>query len=390
MSRLPKVAIISNTPSYHVVEVYNEMARLKEIDFRVFYLRKTSYGRHWDYGPPLEHDHIFIRELRLRKHLYLSPGLLREYLRYASDFMVVTQYTPPGMQKLMYFETLRGRPWVFWCEIPHVKYDTDPIIANERLRTALRKAGMLPLRFFAKEIWGIGQRAVRAFEEATSHRVKVYNLPYFSDLERFNEAGAGRRRGGRVRFLWCGSLILRKGADVAAQAVRVLAAEGLDFELHVVGKGPLEANFQALPESARQRVYLHGFQQLNEIPQFYRNSDVLLFPSRHDGWGMTLPEGMGAAMPVISTAQTGSAVDMLIDGQNGFLLPELTLENLTAAMRQLIHQPALIDEMGGAARRMADNYNHRVGARRFLDIIHRAVNAYTAVPVYKQGHGSNG
>jgi glycosyltransferase involved in cell wall biosynthesis len=246
----------------------------------------------------------------------------------------------------------------------------------------LRRVALQPLRY-ANEIWAIGSRAVEEYREVVGDRVPVKNLPYFSDLDRFFAAGEERRRESRVRFLLCGSLNLRKGADVVAEAARVLHDEGLDFELHVVGKGPLDVQFNALPEEVKERIHLYGFRQLDEIPQFYKNSDVLLFPSRHDGWGMTLPEGLAAGMPVVSTEQTGAAVDMIGDGQNGFRLPELTLENLAAAMRRLILQPQLLDEMGAEARQTAGHYTHRAGARRFLDMIHHAVRAYIPASVHK-------
>jgi glycosyltransferase involved in cell wall biosynthesis len=382
VNKLPKVAIITSFPRAQRVEVYNEMARLGEVDFRVFYLRKLPHGRHWEYGPEIEHDHVFIPEYRLRQHLYLSPGLLREYQRYAPDFMIMTQYAAPAMQKMMYWETVRRRPWVFWAEAPNVRFSEGPIIANETLRTGLRRVALQPLRY-ANEIWAIGSRAVEEYREVVGDRVPVKNLPYFSDLDRFFAAGEERRRESRVRFLLCGSLNLRKGADVVAEAARVLHDEGLDFELHVVGKGPLDVQFNALPEEVKERIHLYGFRQLDEIPQFYKNSDVLLFPSRHDGWGMTLPEGLAAGMPVVSTEQTGAAVDMIGDGQNGFRLPELTLENLAAAMRRLILQPQLLDEMGAEARQTAGHYTHRAGARRFLDMIHHAVRAYIPASVHK-------
>lgn len=381
MSHQPKVAIITSFARAQRVEVYNEMARLGEVNFRVFYLRKLPHGRHWEYGPEIEHDHVFIPEYRLRPHVYLSPGLLREYLRYAPDLMIMTQYASPAMQKMMYLETARRRPWVFWAEAPNVRYET-PIIANEVIRTGLRKIALHPLHY-ANEIWAIGWRAVEEYREAVGDRVPVKNLPYFSDLDRFFAAGEERRRASRVRFLLCGSLNLRKGADVVAEAAHVLHDEGLDFELHVVGKGPLNVQFNALPEGVKEHIHLYGFRQLDEIPQFYKNSDVLLFPSRHDGWGMTLPEGLAAGMPVVSTEQTGAAVDMISDGQNGFRLPEVTLENLAAAMRRLILQPQLLDEMGVSSRQTAGHYTHRVGARKFLDMIHHALRAYTPASVHK-------
>ena len=148
-----------------------------------------------------------------------------------------------------------------------------------------------------------------------------------------------------------------------------------------------------LPAPARARVRLLGFRRLAEVPDLYRASDVLVFPSRYDGWGMTLMEGMAAAQPVISTEQTGSAYDVIRDGENGFLLPRAEPALVAGAMRTLLEDPERVRRMGCAARRTAERYTHRAGARAFLDRIHAAAGpapaaAGTAAVSSAEGKGA--
>ena len=370
--RRARVAIVTSMPRAERVHVYNEMARLNEVDFKVFYLRRMAYGRHWDQSelPEIRHDAEFVPELRLHKHLYLSPGLHRRFRLYEPTLMIMTQYASVGMQMLMWRQSVLRRPWVFWSEPPNVRFGDDPIVPFEWLRSTLRELALLPVRHWAREVWGTGQRAVKEFIDDVGCRSPVLNLPYYADLDRFFETANHRRHADRVRFLFCGSLSRRKAADVVATAAGRLAAEGLDFELHVAGKGPLVSDFETLPERARSRIHLLGFKRLSELPTLYAATDVLLFPSRHDGWGMTLMEGMASGQPVISTAQTGSAVDMIRNGENGFLLDSADADALADAMRRLIVARNLIAEMGRAAMETARRYTHREGARAFLDRIH--------------------
>jgi glycosyltransferase involved in cell wall biosynthesis len=234
---------------------------------------------------------------------------------------------------------------------------------------------IFPVRSFPREIWAIGSRAVADYRVVVSDAIPVRNLPYFADVDRFLEAAKRRTPSSRVRFLFCGSLNIRKGADIVAEATRVLDAEGHDFELHIAGTGPLAERFDELPERARSRLTRYGFLQLDDVPAAYAAADVLLFPSRHDGWGMTLGEGLAASMPAISTAQTGAAVDMLEDGRNGFVLPALTIESLASAMRYFLLNPNRIAAMGAAAQQTASQYTHRIGARRFIEAIRSATES---------------
>lgn len=367
----PKIAIITSFPREHVVHVYNEMTRLNEVDFRVFYLRKMPYGRHWEYGPSIEHDAVFIPEIRLHKHVYLSPGLFRAYRAYSPDLMIMTQYASPGMQLIMYHDSILRRPWVFWSEHPGMAYSYDPIFRNAFLRTIGRKIALAPVKSFPKEIWAIGSKAVDAYKKIASTKIPIKNLPYFADLNHFFHSGQNRSNYGTVRFLFCGNLHVVKGFDVVIDAIEDLFQSGrFNFEVHIAGVGPLKDKLEKVIRAGRGNVVYYGFLQLNEVPKLYSATDVLLFPSRYDGWGMALPEGMAASMPVISTAQTGSAVDMIMHGENGYLMESLNTEELVFYMCRFIEEPGIIRTMGKKARETATHYTHRVGARNFLDMIH--------------------
>lgn len=372
----PKIAIITSFPRHQRVEVYNEMAKDNEINFCVFYLRKLPYGRNWEYGPKIEHNAIFIPELRIYRHFYLSPGFLKKFIKYNPDLMIMTQYATLGMQMLMYLESIRKKPWIFWSEIPYVQYAENPIIHNEYLRKYLRKLFLLPVKYFPKEIWGVGARAVKEYQKIARDRIVVKNLPYFANLDRFFLAAKSRQSASCVRFLFSGSLSLRKGADVVAKAIKLLSDQGLNFEIHIAGKGPLEKEFKNLPDSVWKHIHWYGFLQLNDIPKVYSQTDVLLFPSRHDGWGMTLGEGMAAGMPVISTSYTGAAVDMLKDGYNGFLLSKITAKHLADTMCKFITNPKLIKKMGYQALKTSEKYTYKIGAHTFLNMIKNALDTY--------------
>lgn len=361
-----RTAIITSFPRAQRVEVYNEMARVGDVEFRVFYLRNMPHGRHWEYGPSIEHDAVFIPERRLKKHLYLSPGLLNEFRRYEPDNMVMTQYASPGMQMLMYYCGIKNIPWVFWSEAPYVRYADDPIVKNDYLRHLLRTVAMWPIAWWAKEIWPIGSRAEQEFRQYI-RREKIYrNLTYYADLDRFFQAAERRDQHiGRADFLFSGSLTLRKGADLVADAIESLSSEGLDFRVTVIGKGPLMDRFKALSDSARSRVRMVGFVQLEDVPDYYANSNVLLFPSRHDGWGMSLVEGMASGMTVISTKQTGAAIDMIRHEKNGLIMDYASNTKLEEEMRKLIKDPSLITKLGREAKITAEAYTHTAGAEKF-------------------------
>ena len=366
--KLKKVAIITSFPRAQRVAVYNEMMNNDNFSFNVFYLRSMPYGRHWKYGPKLLHSHHLVKELRIWKHLYLSPGLFSKFKSYKPDLMIMTQYASPGMQLLMYYCSIRKIPWIFWGEAPHVRYESA-FVKNEFLRTLLRKIAMIPIKYFAKEVWGIGNRAISDYRQEFGSNKVYRNLPYFSDLTDFLSAGHNRIISDVPVFMFSGSLSYRKGADLFVKAIEELSTKGYRFDVIVLGVGEFRSLFDSIDVSENIRIRMCGFVQLNEVPDQYSRANILVFPSRHDGWGMTLPEGMAAGMAVISTPYTGCAVDTIKHKDNGLIVDTDTHEHLAAAMKELLDNPDLIELYGKRSRETIKQYTHIKGAEKFCAMI---------------------
>ena len=369
---MKKIAIITSFPRIQRVDFYNEMQKNKEHEFNVFYLRSMPHGRHWKYGPKLKHNHKLIKELRIWKHLYLSPRLLREFVDYNPDMMIMTQYASPGMQLLMYYCSIKKIPWIFWAEAPHVRYET-PFVKNEKLRTILRKIAMIPIKYFSKEVWGVGDRAVEEYKIEFGLNKIYKNLPYYSDLRPFFKIAENRKEMPMPCFLFSGSLSYRKGADLFLSAIKLLANEGLIFSVVTMGIGRYYKDFKLIEhEYDNVKIDNLGFIQLNNVPEVYQNSNILVFPSRHDGWGMTLPEGMASSMAVITTTYAGCAIDTIEHNENGMIV-DTNIEALSGAMRVLIKHTELITILGKKAQLTIKSYTHNKGAKKFDSYINKAL-----------------
>ena len=65
-------------------------------------------------------------------------------------------------------------------------------------------------------------------------------------------------------------------------------------------------------------IFFHGFVQPNAIVELYLESDLFLFCSRYDGWGLVINEAIAAGLPVITSDQVGAS-EWILNGFNGFL-----------------------------------------------------------------------
>ena len=82
------------------------------------------------------------------------------------------------------------------------------------------------------------------------------------------------------------------------------------------------------------RVEWVGFKDWDDLPAVYATAQFLCVPSRHDGWGLVVPEGLASALPTIATNRTGAAIDLIETRRNGWVIAADDEDALYHAMAQ--------------------------------------------------------
>jgi glycosyltransferase involved in cell wall biosynthesis len=221
----------------------------------------------------------------------------------------------------------------------------------------------------------MGRLAVNTYRAEFGSKRSYVNLPYFSDLSRFSTAAetASKKPEG-VSFLFSGSLVRRKGVDLLVPAFVRIASEFPDARLRLLGDGPLAGSVRQQTAHLGNRCEFLGFRDWGALPSVYAQSRILCAPSRHDGWGLIVPEGLAAGLPVITTNRTGAGVEFVQTGRNGWLIEADNGEALFSAMRlaALLHDVEL-RQLSLSARASVQEHSLAHGAERFLDAASAAV-----------------
>jgi glycosyltransferase involved in cell wall biosynthesis len=107
-----------------------------------------------------------------------------------------------------------------------------------------------------------------------------------------------------------------------------------------------------------------------EVHRWFNQSDVFVFPSLAEGSAIVTYEAMAAALPLITTANSGSVAR---DNEDGFIVPARDAAALAEKIRFLFEQPALRERLGSQARRRIEA-NYTWGHYRTrLRTVYRAV-----------------
>lgn len=152
-----------------------------------------------------------------------------------------------------------------------------------------------------------------------------------------------------------GWLLPIKGPMYLLKAMEGLWQNYPDTELVYVGKGDLEKELrqEALRLGVSDRVAFPGWR--DDIPEIMQCLDVFVLPSLNEGMGRVLVEAMAAGKPVVASG-VGGILDLVKDGLNGFLVEPGNPGALCDAIRKLLSDKRLRDEMGRQGRDMAQDF----------------------------------
>lgn len=102
------------------------------------------------------------------------------------------------------------------------------------------------------------------------------------------------------------------------------------------------------------RVFFKG--TTHNLNREYVKSDLFVFPSKFEGFGMAMVEAMAAGLPAIAFKSCNAASAIIKDGVNGMLADD-GIEGLSEAMKVCMNDKNLRTTLGSNARKTAWNYN---------------------------------
>ena len=180
-------------------------------------------------------------------------------------------------------------------------------------------------------------------------RSRISVIPHSVDLVRFSPAPRPARIESTLRVVFVGSLGLGKGFPYLLNAERMLGPERVS--VHVVGATG-DPWCRRLFETLRKglKVSVAPGDPLNA----YRDADLLVLPTLHDGFGYVVAEAMACGLPVITTDRCGAA-EWVRDGESGWVVPAANGDALAAALDRALHRSTDLREMGRAARRTIES-----------------------------------
>lgn len=193
-------------------------------------------------------------------------------------------------------------------------------------------------------------------------RIRIAQLgvnPEFNSLKSIYSSA------GKIRLIFTGGFGSRKGAALIIGALQILSKKNIEFSLDVVGS---VMNDITIPDWFRKSpsIKLHGYLPQEKMKPLLEQSDIYIFPTYAEGAAQSVKEAMSVGLPVITTRQSGSPI---INGENGILIEDDSVEALTEAIIYLGHNIALQEKLGrNAAQTIRENHTWEKFAFRTMEV----------------------
>jgi glycosyltransferase involved in cell wall biosynthesis len=154
--------------------------------------------------------------------------------------------------------------------------------------------------------------------------------------------------------VWVGRFVQEKGLEYLLKAAKIVSRKAKNVKFLLVGDGPLKAKIMKLASDLGllgKFVRFTGPLKREEVAKILGRASVFVFPSLREGLPLSVLEAMACGTPVVGSDVPGIK-DLVVNGENGLLVPARNPKMLAEALLTLLNEVELRKEMGRKARRL--------------------------------------
>jgi len=164
-----------------------------------------------------------------------------------------------------------------------------------------------------------------------------------------------------------------EGLRWVIRACGELMRQGLNFKLVIAGDGKERAKLQQMAaEQVAGCVLFVGKIPREDLYRYYSAADVFVFPGIRESLGMVFLEAQSCGLPVVAFNNAG-VPEAVRDGQTGLLVPMYAREPFVAAIKRLMLDKNLRQQMSMAAKSYVREFHDLNNNYQELELSLRAI-----------------
>ena len=329
-----KYLILNDIPTPWREPVYERVYHALLAAVQVVYFKSNEKRRLWSFDLG-SHPKIILRGITItigKTERFFNPGivplLLRERPRVALIFASIKD--PSAWLALIICRLLKTK----------IALLDDSWLGRDRAITGpQRLARRIMYNCFGDAFVGTSEQTLAMFKHYNRRLVseQLFLSHLVADNDFFRARLGGKRLERRFDVMFSGRIVPVKNPEFFAKVCAGVKARLGRCRVLIIGEGDetLKAAMRDIFENCGVEYEFAGFIAHNMLPDYYTRAKLLLLPTSGDCWGVVINEAMLAGTPVVTTDMTAAAGELVINEQNGSILP-LDVDTWTQAVVKML------------------------------------------------------
>jgi L-malate glycosyltransferase len=295
----------------------------------------------------------------------------RKALKEVRPDVIHVQYLAPGSLSILLFKLLRAKKVIVTAHVPgHIyRYKWIPqFIAKHLTESFLCVSKSSEEDFFeeeaqefTKELFGKGRKHFTIYN---CIETDISNSNTGTDHSTFNIQHSTFTLGIVSR------LSHEKGIDVLISAMPMILKHNPNVKLLIVGEGAEKEKLNELAEKLKvsDAITWAGLQSKDSLAEFYSQMELVVVPSRFEGFGLTAIEAMNHGIPVVASAVDGLK-EVIVDGSSGILFESEDSDALSKAIVDLIENDVKRNSLAEAGKkRVEEHFSYTIYQQKISEL----------------------
>lgn len=391
-----RVAIVVSHPIQHHVHLYRALAAVPELELKVFFASNIGAKSYFDRQMGVEiRWNTDLLEGYAHEFLPEADGI-RETGLWAVNNPSITQalaaFKPQVVQLHGYAQLtlLRALVWCRWKRIPVLLWsDSSLLFQRGRIKSLIKRPAITLLMSQFDRVLSTGDNNEAYYRHYGVSSEKFHRCPFTVDEGSFSTARNRRfeireflrdkygiARDALVLLLVAKLVPWKRPRDLldALLLLRGQPSETREVVAFFAGDGALRSELETYASRENLPAIFGGFINVDLLPSIYAMSDVLVFPSDRESYGLSAREAICVGLPLIVSDQIGCVgkSDAARPQENAIVYPSGNVQSLANAISTVIADSNLRRRMGEQSLRIAEEMSVQHSVKGFLDAV-RAV-----------------
>jgi glycosyltransferase involved in cell wall biosynthesis len=381
--RKPRLGIVMTHPVRYIIPLVQLLTKQGKIDIKVFFTygpelmdlpkyTKTYRDENEQELPLFEgYNYEFVGNIAKRKSISTyyginNPGLIKKVREWGPDAILVS-----GWNKRSHFRIMRH----FKGKIP-VHFRGDSTLLDEPsfsfFKRVIRGLALSLIYRYIDMAWYVGTNNKNYFLKMGVPPQKLFYIPHCVDNNRFRRTNAMAVQALMYRkelnisseatvFLFAGRFKKKKGVFTLITAFIQSAAK--NAHLLFVGTGPALTQMKQMAYDTPNIHFLPP-QTQTKMPYIYSIGDVLVLPSESDTWGLVMNEAMANGLAIVSTYNSGGAIDLIDEGRNGHIFNAGNTNQLSTIITDISSDRVKLKKMQDHSKVKINDFSYDIAAEK--------------------------